>query len=102
MDRREFFQSVAFAAAAAEAVPAIAEQTAAPDTTGHTLLCEFRQNDVGWSVYEDLSSREGAITFVPSRGPARVMTKRLEACFSQAKEPFLGLSPQDIANSLPD
>jgi hypothetical protein len=102
MDRREFFQSVAFAAAAAEAVPAIAEQTAAPDTTGHTLLCEFRQNDVGWSVYEDLSSREGAITFVPSRGPARVMTKRLEACFSQAKEPFLGLSPQDIATSLPD
>src|SRR5260370_24712805 len=102
MDRREFFQAVALTAAAAQSRPAAAEQSAPPDTTGHTLLCEFRHNNVAWKVYEDLSRREGAITFVSSRGGARVMTKRLEACFSQAREPFLGLSPQDIANSLPD
>ncbi len=102
MDRREFFQAVALTAAAAQSRPAAAEQSAPPDTAGHTLLCEFRHNNLAWKVYEDLSLREGAITFVSSRGGSRVMTKRLEACFSQAKEPLLGLSPQEIASSLPD
>jgi hypothetical protein len=102
MDRREFFQAVALTAAAVQSDPAAAEQSAAPETTGHMLLCEFRHNDVGWKVYEDLSRREGAITFVSSRGASRVLTKRLEACFSQAKVPLLGLSPQEIAGSLPD
>ena len=54
-----------------------------------------------WKVYEDLSKRDGSITFVPARGAARVMTKRLEAVFSQAAVPFLGLSQQDIAARCP-
>jgi hypothetical protein len=106
MDRREFFQGIAWtsaiaqtAAATAQAAPAPAE---APDTAGHTLQCEFQHAGATWKVYEDLSRRDGPITFVSSRGAARVMTKRLEACFSQAAVPFLGLSREEIAASLPD
>jgi hypothetical protein len=106
MDRREFFQSMALTTAVAQALPvdalAAPEQSEMPDTTSHTLHCEFQYNNTSWKVYEDLSQRDGSITFVPARGAARVMTKRLEACFSQAAAPFFGLSQQDIANSLPD
>jgi hypothetical protein len=106
MDRREFFQSIALTTAVAQALPvealAAPEQSGMPDTTGHTLQCEFQHNNTPWKVYEDLSQRDGSITFVPARGAARVMTKRTEACFSQAAVPFLGLSPQEIGNSLPD
>jgi hypothetical protein len=109
MDRREFLQSVALTTAVAQALPAEAagapeapEQSTPPDTTGHTLQCEFQYNNIAWKVYEDLSKRDGSITFVPSRGAAHVMGKRLEAVFSQAAVPFLGLSQQDIGNSLPD
>ena len=99
-NRREFFQRMALAAAAAQSLPAVAQ--VAPDTTGHTLQCTFAHNNTTWKVYEDLSRRDGPITFVPARGEARVLTKRLEACFSQAAEPFLGLSREQIAASLPD
>jgi hypothetical protein len=99
MDRREFFQTVALSAAIAQAAPPEADT---PDTTGHTLQCDFQHNGLTWKVYEDLSKRDGSITFVPSRGAARIMTKRLEACFSQTALPFLGLSQQEIAASLPD
>src|SRR5450759_1655222 len=106
MDRREFFQSIALTTAVAQALPvetlAAPEQSEMPDTTSHTLHCEFPYHNTSWKVYEDLGQRDGSITFVPARGAARVMTKRLEACFSQAAAPFLGLSQQDIANSLPD
>jgi len=102
MDRREFIQAAALTAAAAQALPAAPAQSETPDTSGHTLQCEFRHNNIPWKVYEDLSRRDGPITFVPARGAARVMTKRLEACFSQAAVPFLGLSRQEIGSSLPD
>jgi hypothetical protein len=106
MDRREFFQSIALTTAVAQALPVEAQsapaQSETPDVSGHTLQCEFQFRNVTWKVYEDLSRRDGPLTFVPSRGAARVMTKRLEACFSQAGVAFLGLSPQEIASSLPD
>jgi len=108
MDRREFLQSIALTTAVAQALPAEAADTpevpeqSAPDTAGHTLQCEFQYNNITWEVYEDLRKRDGSITFVPSRGTARVLRKRLEAVFSQAAVPFLGLSQQDIGNSLPD
>jgi len=106
MDRREFFQSLALTTAVAQALPvealAAPQQSQTPDTSGHTLQCEFQYNNTAWKVYEDLSKRDGSITFVPARGAARMMTKRPEAVFSQAAVPFLGLSQQDIGNSLPD
>ena len=106
MDRREFLQSVALTTAVAQALPAEAaeapEQSTPPDTAGHTLQCEFQYNNIAWKAYEDLSKRDGSITFVPARGVARVLGKRPEAVFSQAAVPFLGFSQQDIGNSLPD
>jgi hypothetical protein len=103
MDRRAFFQNLAFTAAV-QTLPAAeaAAQVATPEISGHTLLCEFPQNGVAWKVYEDLGRRDGPITFVPSRGQARVMTKRLEACFSRQGEFYLGLSLQEVGASLPD
>jgi len=70
MDRREFFQRIAFTAAAAQSVVA-AELAETPETTGHTLQCEFQYGGTAWKVYEDLSRRDGPITFVP-----RVMGRR--------------------------
>ena len=71
MDRREFFQRMALTAAA-QALPvealATPEQAGMPDITGHTLHCEFQYNNTSWKVYEDLSKRDGSITFVPARG----------------------------------
>jgi hypothetical protein len=102
MDRREFFQSLALTAAAAQALPLEAAQSATPDIANHTLQCEFQYNNTAWKVYEDLTRRDGSITFVPARGAARVLGKRPEAVFSPAAAPFLGLSQQEIADSLPD
>jgi hypothetical protein len=101
MDRREFFQRIALTAAAAQAVAA-AEQSEAPDTSGHTLQCEFQYGGMAWKIYEDLSKRDGSITFVPARGVSRVMGKRLEAVFAQTATPFLGLLAQEIGSALPD
>lgn len=106
MHRREFVQALALTAAVTEALPkpatAAPAQSAPQEVGGHTLQCEFSYNNATWKVYEDLSRRDGPITFVPSHGPARVMTKRLEAVFSQAAAPYLGLSPQEIGSSLTD
>ena len=102
MDRREFFQSLALTAAAAQALPLEAAQSETPDIATHTLQCEFQYNKTAWKVYEDLTKRDGSITFVPAHGAARELGKRLEAVFSQTAAPFLGLSQQEIAESLPD
>ena len=99
MDRRDFFRSLALTTAFSVAA---AEAQDASDTAGHTLQCEIQYNGVSWKVYEDLRTREGSITFVPAHGATRVMGKRPEAVFSQAATPFLGLSREDIAGSLPD
>ncbi|MDR3703467.1 MAG: hypothetical protein P4L56_27710 [Candidatus Sulfopaludibacter sp.] len=101
MDRREFFQSIALTTAVTQALAA-AEPADTPDTSDHTLQCEFQHNGTAWKVYEDLRTRDGSLTFVPARGAARVMGKRLEAVFSQAAVPFLGLSREEIGSSLPD
>jgi len=102
MDRREFFQSFALAAAAAQALPLDAAQSATSDIAAQTLQCEFHYDNTVWKVYEDLSKRDGSVTFVPVHGMARVLGKRPEAVFSQTAKPFLGLSPEEIGNSLPD
>jgi hypothetical protein len=106
MDRREFFQRIALTAAAAQAIELEAQTPPQPAETpgiaGHTEHCEFSYGGTTWKVYEDLSKRDGSLTFVPVHGAARVMTKRLEAVFAQTATPFLGLSPEEIGRSLPD
>ncbi len=107
MDRRQFLQSVALSVAAqAEAVENVEAQPNAEaqekTAAGATPLCEFTLEGVTWKVYEDLSTRDGAITFESSRGGKRVLTKSAEASFAEAEPPFLGLKISDIGTSGPD
>ena len=39
-----------------------------PDTEGHTLVCSFNLDQTDWKVYEDLRTRDGALTFISSTG----------------------------------
>ena len=103
MDRRRFLQNLAATAAAANtlgpavagaqraaaAAPARTSRTRGPvDVEGHTVVCKFTDRlglggtgaaRVTWTVYEDLRTRDGAITFVGSNGESRVLTKSAEA-----------------------
>ncbi len=118
MDRRRFVQYLAATTAAIRSIsgsgraaeplnPALVpykgmEPGLAPvsssdiDIEGHTLVCEFRMDAITWKVYEDLRTRDGSITFVSSRGGARVLTKSAEAAFPGADPPYLGLKLEDI------
>lgn len=109
MDRRKFLQGATTAAAAvglargvqAEASPQ--SRKAAPrllpaqaiDVEGHTLLCSLDQNGQQWKVYEDLRTREGAITFVAASGEGLVLPKSAEASFMEGT-PYLGLTLKEI------
>jgi len=68
MDRRQFLQNVVLTTAVAQTPAANAQVNAdpppPPDTTGQTLQCEFQRDGIAWKVYEDLSRRDGPITFV--------------------------------------
>jgi hypothetical protein len=127
MDRREFLRDLGVTSAAlgyAAANGAAAEKTAAaeraeavgsdptlelglssgpaPEVTGHTLVCEFKVGATGWKVYEDLRTRDGAITFISAAGASRVLAKSAEATFAEADPPYLGLKLADIGMSGPD
>jgi hypothetical protein len=117
MDRRHFLQRIAVTTAVGQAVgqawpaegtepEAIASndalEAADVDVSGQTMLCEFKHNTVNWKVYEDLSKRDGSITFVPDRGSARVLGKRPEATYTLADVPHMGLKMEEITASLPD
>ncbi len=107
MDRREFLQSLAAAAAsleklsgagnATETVQAAAGKPA--DIEGHTLVCEFKLNAITWKVYEDLRTHDGVLTFVSSAGANRVFAKSAEAAFAEASPRYLGLDMKDIGLS---
>jgi len=104
MNRRRFLQNLAVTGAALETAGAEpGPQTIEPPIVeGHTLLSEFTLDGVAWKVYEDLRVRDGSITFVPSRGAPRVMSKTAEPTFSTASTPHLGLNLQEIGASGPD
>src|SRR5439155_24708904 len=68
------------------------------DVARNTIICEITMDSTKWQVYEDLSTREGAITFISSAG-ARVLTKSAEASFAEDGTPYLGLSLKDIGMS---
>ncbi|PYV46831.1 MAG: Tat pathway signal protein [Acidobacteria bacterium] len=117
MDRRRFLQRTAVATAAAYlpgprpvganghidlrafSSTLIAETNV--DVAGHTLISEFTMDSTKWKVYEDLRTREGAITFISSAG-ARVLTKSAEASFAEETSPYLGLTLKDIGMSARD
>jgi hypothetical protein len=121
MDRRRFIQSVAIATAGMNSLESFADQKATGaktsasgasssillsarniDVEGHTLLCTFKEGPQTWKVYEDLRTRDGAISFLSSAGNGRVLTRNAEANFAEADPPYLGLSIKDIGLSCPD
>ena len=118
MDRRRFLQNLAVTTATLRYLPQPAdaaerpagfaqpirssEPELAPDVEGHSLLCEFKIGSTSWKVFEDLRTRDGAITFLSSRGAGRVLPKTAEATFADGNPPYLGLSLKDIGMSGPD
>src|SRR6266550_8678608 len=119
MDRRQFLKDLAVVTAATHCLPdgvkpgETAGETpdlptpsdprstlgAAPDIDGHTLISEFKIDATMWKVYEDLRTREGAITFVSSKDGVRVLRKSAEATFPGADPAYLGLNLKDIGTS---
>src|SRR4249920_992716 len=99
MDRRNFLQAMAAAAASLEVLGgsavaadsglmAIAKGPGRPagtpvSTDGYTLVCEFNRRAVAWKVYEDLRTRDGSIVFVSSAGESRELSKSAEASMAE-------------------
>lgn len=117
MDRRSFLQGMAAGAVALNSFSSAAAEASAHDsgaarhgvvpasdapTEGHTLLCSFTRRGEHWKVFEDLRTRDGAITFVSSAGKARVLPKTAEAVFAEAGPQYLGLDLKDIGMSARD
>jgi len=123
VDRRRFLQGMAVATAGMSALPTLAEgnvvspshvsthggvassillDRAEIHTDGHTLLCSFKRGSETWKVYEDLRTRDGAITFAPAIGAGRILSRDVEATFADANPPHLGMSLSDIGLSGPD
>ncbi|HZR64724.1 MAG TPA: Tat pathway signal protein [Terriglobales bacterium] len=116
MDRRRFLQSAALATAAScvtdvhgapihDASLNLARCALTPDADvdveGHTLICEFKLHETSWKVYEDLRTRDGAISFISASG-ARILKKSAEASFAEESTPSLGLALKDIGMSPQD
>jgi hypothetical protein len=119
MDRRDFLQGIAAAAAgfellgggisaSAELSPlglekpvrkAVSEPAVSVD--GHTLVAEFKNGAATWKVYEDLRMRDGGLVFVSSTGDARQLTKSAEASMPEGT-PYLGLALKDIGTTSAD
>ncbi|MBV9269090.1 MAG: Tat pathway signal protein [Acidobacteriaceae bacterium] len=112
MQRRQFLHNVAGFTTALELFPAIDAATSSAragdangtqeDSRAATIVCEFTLDGSRWTVHEDLSTREGAISFVSEDGDTRVLGKSAEAAFAEANPPFLGLSLKDIGMSARD
>src|SRR6266487_3488034 len=119
MERRKFLKDLAAVAAAARCLPdsvkpgeylgkatdlGTAFETSATsgaglDIEGHTQICEFKIDAAMWKAYEDLRTREGAITFVSANGESRVLRKSAEASFPEADPAYLGLDLKDIGTT---
>ena len=111
MDRRRFLQNMATSAVALRGMIAVPESysqeqhhgemrgtkpASEVSVDGHTLLCEFQRRDELWKVYEDLRVRDGAITFLSSKGFAFVLPKTAEPVFAPEGPQWLGLDLKDI------
>ena len=118
MNRRRFLQNLAASTAAINLLSSAEASSASPQlptsmlreamladnasVDGHTLLTTFGRNGETWKVYEDLRTRDGVITFISSRGNARVLRKSAEPTFSEEGPQYLGLALKDIGMAGPD
>ncbi len=74
----------------------------AVDVEGHTRLCTFTRGKETWVAYEDLRTRDGAITFVAADGSGSVLRKTAEATFPGEGQQYLGLDLKKIGLDAPD
>ena len=116
MDRRRFLQGMAAGATTMHSVIAAAELKDVPaipramlrgtssdaSIDGHTQLSQFELDGEQWTVYEDLRTRDGVITFVSSSGTTRVLRKSAEPVFADAGPQYLGLELSQIGMAGPD
>jgi hypothetical protein len=113
MDRRDFIKSITASTAALHTLTAQTADSALasklgsiPAATapidGHTKITTFTRNGETWTVYEDLRTRDGVITFVSSAGTARILSKTAEATFADDGPQHLGLDIKDIGMAGPD
>lgn len=112
MDRRNFLQAMAAAAASLEvlaadvvaAEPPLMASAKGPErpsgspvsTDGYTFVCEFKRRSVPWNVYEDLRTRDGSMVFVSSAGETRELPKSAEASMAEGT-PYFGLTLKDVS-----
>jgi len=112
MDRRNFLQAMAAAAASLEVLggssvatdSTLMAQAKAPErqsggpvsTDGYSLVCEFKRRTVPWKVYEDLRTRDGAMVFVSSSGETKELPKSAEASMAEGT-PYLGLTLKEVS-----
>jgi hypothetical protein len=112
MDRRNFLEAMAAAAASLEvlaadvvaAEPPLMASAKGPErpsgsplsTDGYTLVCEFKRRSVPWNVYEDLRTRDGSMVFVSSAGETRELPKSAEASMAEGT-PYFGLTLKDVS-----
>jgi hypothetical protein len=118
MNRRRFLQNMASSAVALRSFASAEETVSRTDSQhskrpggtpasevtieGHALLCDFHRRDVHWKVYEDMRTRDGVLTFLPSAGNALVLSKSAEAVFAGHGPPYLGLDLKDIGTTPAD
>jgi hypothetical protein len=112
MKRREFIQSLATTAAGYALLQTAHASSLHPqaggaaattaNTEGHTFVSQFSLHGTQWKVYEDLRTRDGAITFLSAHGDKRVLAKSAEAQFPGDEPLHLGLSMDEIGLSGPD
>ena len=111
MDRRRFLQGISASTAGINVLHNSSTAAWSPDAAdfllsarpaevvdvqGHTLLAEFPFGGAAWKAYEDLRTRDAAITFVSSLGQAVTLPKSAETTYPEATPPYLGLSLDDI------
>jgi len=114
MDRRDFLQGIAAAAAGRVGaalelgtLPAVKEPSGKSasgpvvSVEGYTLVAEFKTAAISWKVYEDLRTREGPLVFLSSTGESLVLARNAEASMAEGT-PYLGLALNDIGLSSPD
>src|SRR6266571_1232325 len=116
MDRRKFLKDLAVMTAATGCLPNSVKSSERSDGVpdlgktfevsatsatslnleGHTLISEFKIDSTSWKVYEDLRTREGAITLLSTRDGAHLLRKSAEASFPEPGPAYLGLDLKDI------
>jgi hypothetical protein len=102
VNRRDFFHTLAVAGLSLASADSAEAFQGEPTPSDGAPIAEFHNAQGTWKVYEDLSVRDGAITFVSPSGARRVLRKSTEACFEHPDPQYLGIELAQIGTAGPD